>query len=202
MRLGDGHQERVEFVEERRITRQLRLEQASQRLVADVGRHDPVAREHAARVGVRNEDGTTQRVEQDGIGRLGAEAGHGQELRPHRLERRRAQPVEAPAGSPQEEPGQRVEAPRLVTPGPGRPDELSQPRQRQPGEPPGREPARRAEIAYGPHDARPGGMLGQDGAHGDFEAAPCRPPTLGAVAGVERRVESQEAAAQAHQEAR
>jgi hypothetical protein len=36
-------------------------------------------------------------------------------------------------------------------------------------------------------------MLGEDGADGDFERGSRRPPALGAVAGVESRVESKQA---------
>ena len=46
-----------------------------------------------------------------------------------------------------------------------------------------------AEIGYGPRGSGPGGMLGEDGADGDFERRSRRPPALRAVAGVESRVE-------------
>jgi hypothetical protein len=45
-------------------------------------------------------------------------------------------------------------------------------------------------------------MLGENSADGDLEAAARRPPVLGAVAGIERRVEAQETAAKIHGEAR
>ena len=201
MRLGDGHQKRVELVEERRIPGQLPLDDAPELLVADVRRHDPMPREHAPRVGVGDEDRPVQSIEQDGVGGLGADAGHLQELGSQGLERRPSQPVEPPPASRQEKDRERAETPRLETPGSRWTYEPPEPRQRQPGQPPGCEPPSRAEIVYGPLGAGPGGMLGQDGAHGDFEAAPGRPPVLGAVAGVQRHIEAQETAAQAHGEA-
>ena len=94
----------------------------------------------------------------------------------------------------QEKSRERAEAPRLEPPGARGADEPSERGSGRRSQPPGRKPPRSAEIAYGPRDAGPGGMLGKDGAHGDFEAAPRRPPVLRAVAGVQRRVEAQETA--------
>ncbi len=146
MSLGDGHQERVELVEERRVAGQVRLDMAPERFVADLGRHDSVAGEHAARVGVGDEDGPPQGIEQDGVGRLWSDASHREKLRSESLERRSAQPLDAAAGPLQEEVCERVKAARLEAPRPRGADEPSQPRERQPAEPPGREPPRGAEI--------------------------------------------------------
>ena len=49
-------------------------------------------------------------------------------------------------------------------------------------------------AADGTLDRGPGGMLGQDGAHGHLEGAPGRPPSLRAVAGHQGPVQAEQAA--------
>src|SRR5207247_4194436 len=116
----------------------------------------PMAREHAARVAVGDEDRPVEGIEQDGIGRLGADAAHREKLSSQGFQRRLAQPLQASAGPLQEKDGERAEPPRLEAPCARGANEPSQPRQRQSAEPPGRETASGPEIAYGPRDARPG----------------------------------------------
>src|SRR4030095_15438208 len=80
MRFGNGHQQRVQLVEERGIRRQVGLEKPARLLVPTTAGHEPVTREHTARVRVGHEDGPAGRIEKDGIGRLRAEAGAGDGL--------------------------------------------------------------------------------------------------------------------------
>ena len=182
MPLGHGDQEGVEFVEERRITGEVLFQEVPERLVVPVGRYDPVSGQNPSRVGIGHVDWAAGRVEQNGVGRLGADPGHGQEIVAQGRERRLAESLQAAGRPDQEEPSQGEQAPRLEPSGARGTDEPADRRGRLGGPAPWLEPAGRAKIGDGPCGAGPGGMLGEHGADGDLEGAPCRPPALRAVA--------------------
>jgi len=102
----------MELVEERRVAGQMRLEIASERFVADVGGHHPMARKHAARVGVGDENRPVEGIEQDGVGRFGPDAAHPEKLGSQGFKMRPAQPLQAAAGPLNEEDRERAEPPR------------------------------------------------------------------------------------------
>src|SRR5262245_32587664 len=135
MRLGHGHQKGVELVEEGRIARQVPFQEVAERLVVAPARHDPVPRQDPPRVGIRHEDGSPGRVEQDGVGRLGADPGHGQEILAQWSEGGPAEPLRTAARPVQEKPREGEQAPRFEPPGARGSDEPTEHRRRQPGQP-------------------------------------------------------------------
>src|SRR5262245_56911923 len=192
MRLGHGDQKGVELVEKGRIGRQVPFQEVPERLVVAPVRHDAVPQQYPPRVGIRHEDGPPGRVEQDGVGRLGADPGHGQEIAAQWRERGPTEPLRTAARPFQEKPREGEQASRLEPPGARGSDEPAERRRGQPGQPARLEAASRVEIADGASGAGPGGMLGEHGAHGHLERAPCRPPALRAIARVQGRVEPEQ----------
>src|SRR5262249_2897297 len=182
MRLGHGHQKGVELVEEGRIARQVPFQEVAERLVVAPARHDAVPRQYPPSVGIRHEDGPPGRVEQDGVGRLGPDPGHGQEIAAQWCEGGAAEPRRTAARPFQEKPREGEQAPRLEPPGARGSDEPAERRRGKPGQPARLQATSRMEIADSASGAWPGGMLGKHGAHGHLERAPCRPPALPALA--------------------
>lgn len=188
--LAHRHQKRVVLVEEPRIARQVPLEKGADLLVAGPWRDKPMAGEDPPRVGVHDEDRAPQGVEQDAVGGLGADAGDVEQLAPERIHRDAChQPEASPVAVP--EVGEKGgEPPRLDPEGPRWANE--------PGQAPPRErpDPRRGEKPSGPQgrqralDVAPGGILGEDGAESDLEAALGRPPALRAEAPVKSLVEA------------
>src|SRR5206468_3336667 len=113
VRLAHGDEERVQLVEERRIGRQVRLHELARGLVVRGPRQQPVPRQDAARVGIRDEDGATGGVEQDRVDRFRPEPGHGQQLAAHGAERRATHPLEASAEAREQPRREAAQAPGL-----------------------------------------------------------------------------------------
>jgi hypothetical protein len=78
--LAGVNNQSVEFIIQGAVGSQVELEELPEILVTELGRSESVAFEHAAGVGVDNEDGTFSRVEKDGVGGFGADADHREQL--------------------------------------------------------------------------------------------------------------------------
>ena len=192
MRLADHDEEGMQLVEERGIRRQMRLQECARRLVPGARRDQPVARQHASRIGVGHEDGTARRIQQDRVDGLGTEARHGAELGAQGREGRPTDPVEPPA-EPREEPACEVtETARLQPVGARAADDAGK-RGLRHGEEPARieEPAR-AQRRDGTRRVRPRRVLREHGPGGDLVRAAARPPALRAEAAQEASVQAQQ----------
>jgi hypothetical protein len=193
VRLGRGHQQRVELVEERGIGGQVRLEEGAGVLVPAAAGKQAMALEHPARVGVGHEDRPAGRVEQDRVGRLRPQAAETEQLAPQRRQRRPAERAEVAAAAC-EQPGGELEQPVGLEPvGAGGPDQPRQGGGRAGGQAPGRQQAARAQRGDRPCRSRPGGVLREDRADGDLERRAGRPPVLRAVMGEQAPVEPEQA---------
>jgi hypothetical protein len=78
--LAGVNNQSVEFIIQGGVGGQVELEELADVLVTEFGGSESVASEHAARVGVDNEDGMFSRVEKDGVGGFGADADHREQL--------------------------------------------------------------------------------------------------------------------------
>jgi hypothetical protein len=175
---GDGDEERVKLPEERRVRRQVRLELAPRGRVADVRRQRAVPGEHTADGGVGDEDGTAGRMEQDGIDRLGPEAGNRQHLPTERRQRLAAQGREASAEAGQEPSRERLEPSSARSIDSGRADDGRELGLADRGETIGTEQAASAQRRHRPRGARRRAALREHGSEGDLVGAPSRPPAL------------------------
>ena len=193
MRFGDGHQQRMQLVEERGIRRQVGFEQRACILVPTAAGQEPVTCEHAARVGVGHEDGPAGRIEKDGIGRLGPEAGHGKHLASQGAERRATHGAEIAAEASEQPAGELDQPARLEPKSPGGADERFERRHRRGRQPFGNEQATGPQSGHRLGGAAPGRVLREDRAHGDLERCPGRPPALRPVMGQQRPVEPEQA---------
>ena len=184
----------MQLVEEPGISRQMSFQEAAEILVACLRRNEAMASEHAPAIGVGHEDRPAGAVEEDGIRRLGADPWQSEQLPPEPGQRCPLEGRHAPAVAGQQ-PGREVAQPaRLQAVGPGGADQSLKPRRGQRGQPGGSERASRPQVGDGALHSGPGGMLGQDGAHGDLEGAPGRPPPLRPESREERHVQAEEAA--------
>jgi hypothetical protein len=192
MPLAHRHEESMVLVEQGRIGRQMRLEERASLLVSGGARNEAMTREHAARVRVRDEDGAIGRVEQDRVHRLGPEPTHLEQLTAELDEGRPPHTLESSAEAGDEPSGEGLESPRLHVVGPGRPDDRGELGLRRGVDAAGRQPGLRSERTHGPGGVRPGGMLREDGADGDLERRPARPPALRTEPALEGEIEPEQ----------
>src|SRR5262245_49037711 len=122
VRLSEGNEQRVEFVEERGIGRQVSFDEGARLLVTGLAPGETMSSQNPPRIGIGDEDGPAGRVEQNGVDRLRAEPGYAQQLAAQRGQRLAAQPLPA-ASEPFEQPHREVvNALRLEPIGPRRAD--------------------------------------------------------------------------------
>src|SRR5207247_2140944 len=176
VRLAHGDEERVQLVEERRIGRQVRLHELARGLVVRGPRQQPVTRQDAARVGIRDEDGATGGVEQDRVDRFRPEPGHGQQLAAHGAERRATHPLEASAEAREQPRREAAQAPGLEPVRSRRSDRFRDHALRSGGERARGQQSPRAQGGHGAGGLAPRGVLREDGARRDLERAAPRPP--------------------------
>jgi len=193
VRLADGHQQGVELVEESRIGRQMRFEERPRLLVAGAGPQQPVARQHAARVGVGDEHGTPGGVQQDRVHGLRSQAAYPEQLPAQRTQRRAAHAPEVAAEADQQPPREVEQGPRLEPVGPGGTDQAGQRGVIARGQATRGHQATGAQGADGASGAGPGGVLRQDRPDGHLERRAGRPPALRPVPRQQPPVQPQQA---------
>jgi len=187
--VGLSGQQRAEFVEERGIRGQMRLDEATRLLVAGLEGYEALTREDLPHMRVGDEDRTAGGVKQDRVHRFGAETGDRQHLPPQCRQRRAAHAVEAPPEAI-EEPSR--EGPKLPGLDPRRAadaDDRGQLGFGERGEAIRAEQAARAQRRHRARGVRPRRAPGEHGPHrrlvrrpnqhGGPDMAP-KPPTLGA----------------------
>jgi hypothetical protein len=192
VRLGHGDEQRVKLVEERRVRRQMGLEQPAGLFVPHAARQHAVTRQHAADVRVRHEHGAPGGVEQDRVHGLGSEPGHHQQLATQRYQRRQTQPGEPSTEPPQEPSCERVKPPRLHAMEASGPDHFRERAVADTGEAMRTEQPPPTQRRHGARRGRPGRMLGQHRADGDLIGRAPRPPVLRPEAPLERDIGPQQ----------
>jgi hypothetical protein len=192
VRLTHGHEERVVLVEESRVGRQVGLEEGAGRFVRGLARQQRVPGQDSPRVRVGDEDRPVRRVEENGIGGLRPDPGHGQEGPAERPEGRAAQALEAAVETLDQPAGERAQATRLEAIRPRRAHRLPEVvlaggdqagRTQQPARPQAADRARRVPPRRELHQDRP---------RGDLVRGPAGPPALGTEAMLEGDVEAQQ----------
>ena len=192
VRLADGHEERVELVEEIGIGRQVGLEPAASVFVSRARPDQPMPRQDAPRVRVGDEHRPARRVEQDRVGRLGPDTRDREQLGAQRLERHRPHPAEASVHAPENPTRQRPQASGLDARRSGRSNQPRQAAEIHGGQAAGRQQPARAERGNGAGGIDPRGVLGQDRADSDLVRRAAGPPALGPELSPKRRVEPQQ----------
>jgi hypothetical protein len=85
MFLSHLDQERVEFVEERRIGRQMRVQKRLGLMVVRGSRDQPMPCQDASGVSIGHEEGTAHGIEEDGVNRFRPQAPQVQQAAPELL---------------------------------------------------------------------------------------------------------------------
>lgn len=183
----------MELVEEPGVTRQVLLEHRPEGLVADPSARDPVAVKHPSRIGVDHEDRAPGAIEQNRVSSLGTDARHIEHVSAEVAKRGSNQAFHATSMAGQEERDERAKPPGLDPVRACRADEAAKFARREGCEARWIQTTRCPEVLDGLRHSGPGGMLSQDRADGDLEAAAGRPPALGAEAVEHGRVEAQQA---------
>ena len=178
MRLGHRDEQRVILVEERRVRRQMRLDERAGGFVVGARIDEAMPREHAPGVGVGDEHRSVSRIEQHRIRRLGAEPRHAQQVAPQSAERFRPETAKPSAEAIEQPARERLEMACLPAIRARRSDDLRErglrnarerERCQQPPGPKRRDGARRS---------RPCRVLREHGADGHLVRRSRRPPAL------------------------
>jgi len=149
---------------------------------------DAVAQQHAARVGVHDEDGMIAGIEQDGIGSFGADAVEFQQLC-SKLSGRLGEHARERAGIlAVEESDEGLEIARFLAEVAGGTHQRFEFIERNLAHGADAEAAGASQICHGFFHVAPVGVLRKVGADDDFKARAGRPPVLRAIAGEESGV--------------
>ena len=166
------------LVEPGRVTRQPVREEGRHRIVRGAEIHPPVPRQRAARVGVRDKDGTQRGVEQDTVRGFRPDAVDRKQFGAQRPGRHCEQPVESAAKAIEQPLDKRPQPACLDVEVAGWANQLRQHGGRGRPQRAGRQPPRSPQVRDRALDIGPGGMLREDGADDRLERRARRPPAL------------------------
>ncbi len=185
--------QRLELVEQRRIGRQVRFEEAPRRFVPGGRSQHTLTRERAAYDGIGDEDRAMRGMEQNRNRRLCAETGNGEQRGPQRREWRPAETIEATAVLGDEPPRERLEAPGRRAIHAGGPEHPAEPKLADTVEGASRQEPLATECGDGAHRVRRHRLRAEHDADGDLEGRAAGPRSLGTEPVGQRSIDAQEA---------
>lgn len=176
---SESNKKGVVFVKEWDACRKILHEQILDLAVGRIPRNQAVPSQDSASVGIHHENRFLESIEQNGVGCLRTNAGKTQKFFPESIQRPASHAAEISAIVLLEVRHKNLQPPGLLVEIAAGPDESAQTPHRNCGEPIRRQRPCLFKIGDGGRGIGPIGILGEDGADGNFERRLPGPPMLG-----------------------